>query len=367
MNGGHEMEEIKNILKKAVSRKILQNEELAALLDLTEQDEREALFAAARSVRENQFGNHIFLYGFVYFSTYCRNQCSFCYYRRQNDESIRYRKSLPEILEIARALQASGVHLLDLTMGEDPYYLSDGEAGYDRLVSLVRQVKEAVGMPLMISPGVVPVKVLLRLQEAGADWYACYQETHTLSLYNRMRVYQPYDKRWNTKLFARQHGMLIEEGLLTGIGDTVQDTVHSLGQMQQLQAEQVRTMTFVPQAGTPFAAAVPADNRREINLIAVMRLLFPDRLIPASLDVEGIKGLKARLSAGANVVTSIIPPKSGLAGVSQSTLDISDGYRTVQGVTPILAECGLSAASAAEYQEWVRQMKKRSWLEKVSG
>ena len=61
------MKDIKNILKKAVRREPLQNEELAVLLDLTEQDEQDALFAAARSVRENQFGNHIFLYGFPIF------------------------------------------------------------------------------------------------------------------------------------------------------------------------------------------------------------------------------------------------------------------------------------------------------------
>jgi len=84
-----------------------------------------------------------------------------------------------------------------------------------------------------------------------------------------------------------------------------------------------------------------------------MRLVFPDKLIPASLDVEGIQGLKERLDAGANVVTSIIPPEAGLAGVSQSTLDICEGYRTVPGVTPVLEECGLTPATLAEYRDWL--------------
>ena len=66
-------------------------------------------------------------------------------------------------------------------------------------------------------------------------------------------------------------------------------------------------------------------------MIAVMRLAMPDRLIPASLDVEGIAGLEARLEAGANVVTSIVPPQSGLAGVSQAELDIDAGLRTAPG------------------------------------
>ncbi len=75
-------------------------------------------------------------------------------------------------------------------------------------------------------------------------------------------------------------------------------------------------------------------------MIAVMRLLFPDRLIPASLDIDGVAGLQARLNAGANVVTSLIPPRLGLAGVAQSTRDIDDGYRTVAGILPLLEQIG---------------------------
>lgn len=345
------------ILAKALQGSWLQDDELAYLLDLSDGEQREKLFAAARTMRHRAFADKVFLYGFVYFSTFCRNQCRFCYYRKNNGESIRYRKTMTEILEIANALKESGVHLLDLTMGEDPWFLSCGREGHDRLVEIVAEVKKATGLPLMISPGVVPHEVLDELRDAGADWYACYQETHTIDLYNQLRVKQPYRERWQAKLHARDNGMLIEEGLLTGMGDTVNDLVHSLRSMQMLKADQVRTMTFVPQAGTPLADTVVKNNYHEVNLIAVMRLLFPDALIPASLDVEGINGLKERINAGANVVTSIIPPTAGLAGVAQSKQDIAEGYRTVAGVIPILAECGLQPATAEEYAIWVAERK----------
>jgi len=93
------------------------------------------------------------------------------------------------------------------------------------------------------------------------------------------------------------------------------------------------------------------DN--ELKIIAVLRLLFPDRLIPASLDVDGITGLRSRIEAGANVVTSIIPPSLGLAGVAQSKKDIDAGFRTVQGVLPELDRMGLRAASREDYAAWV--------------
>ena len=322
--------------------------QLAALVDLTDASAREELFRAARRVRERAFGKKIFAYGFVYFSTFCRNACRFCYFRKNNPKSLRYRHTEEETVRSAVALKESGVHLIDLTMGEDPYFLSSGEMGYARLLHLVHAVKEATHLPVMISPGVVPSPLLSRLRAAGADWYALYQETHTRRLYDRLREGQPYDERWEAKCAAVRTGLLVEEGLMTGLGETPEDLVHSLRVMAALDASQVRVMTFVPQDGTPLGGLEPQDSRRELNLIAVMRLLMPDRLIPASLDVEGADGLESRIEAGANVVTSIIPPQSGLAGVAQSEMDIADGRRTVEGVRP-----GLRLAAPADYAAWV--------------
>ena len=90
----------------------------------------------------------------------------------------------------------------------------------------------------------------------------------------------------------------------------------------------------------------PAGDAAELLTIAAMRLAMPDRLIPASLDVDGIRGLERRLEAGANVVTSIVPPTVGLAGVSQAELDIDEGYRTVAGVLPHLDAAGAARRPA---------------------
>ncbi|MBB5337508.1 methylornithine synthase PylB [Pectinatus brassicae] len=340
-------------LEKVSAGEFLNQEEIAVLLSTDDEQENRDLFTAACKVRNKCFSNKVFLYGFVYFSTYCRNKCNFCFYRAVN-KSIRYRKSLKEIVDIAVSLKKSGIHLIDLTMGEDPYYLDRGKAGYDELLNIIKQVKKATNLPVMISPGTVSEKLLEKMKDSGAEWYACYQETHNLNLYNKLRPDQPYQKRYNSKLAAKENGLLIEEGLLTGLGENVYDIAASFYKMKELEAQQIRVMTFVPQKGTPMEQFSAHDNKMELKIIAVMRLLFPDRLIPASLDVEGIDGLKKRINAGANVVTSIIPPDSGLAGVSQSTLNIKDGWRTVQGVVPILQECGLAPASVSEYKNWLK-------------
>jgi methylornithine synthase len=84
-----------------------------------------------------------------------------------------------------------------------------------------------------------------------------------------------------------------------------------------------------------------------------MRLACPDRLIPASLDIEGLTGLTPRLNAGANVVTSIVPPGHGLAGVAQSSFDISDSRRTTASVVAELGTLDLEPATIDEYRDWV--------------
>jgi methylornithine synthase len=350
-----------NVFQRVLSRSqrglALDRSDLAVLLSVRGDQQREALFAAARSVRNQHFGQGIFLYGFVYTSTYCRNDCTFCYYRRANTLLPRYRKDAADILAAARHLAEAGVHLIDLTMGEDPDLYTEGTRGFDALAALVAEVRAATGLPVMISPGALPDRALSILAAAGATWYACYQETHTPELFNRLRIRQSFVERMHKKRLARAMGFLVEEGVLCGIGETDADLVESIVQMRILDADQVRAMTFVPQQDTPLKDIPAGADMRELITLAVMRLAFPDRLIPASLDVRGLDGLPDRLRAGANVVTSIVPPGRGLAGVANSSLDIESSRRTCARVKRILAEEGLQTADREDYLRWVAARK----------
>jgi len=345
---------LENILAKARQEEQLSGEEMVFLLGLKEMEQINTLFTTAKSLRRKYFGNKIFTYGFIYASTYCRNDCRFCFFRRSNSDSRRYRKAKPEIIATARRLADSGVHLIDLTMGEDPALFNSAGAGFDRLVDLTESVAQATGLPIMVSPGVIPEDLLGRLTESGVTWYACYQETHNRKLFHQLRPGQDYDNRLETKFKAHRLSLLIEEGLLCGVGESLWDIAQSIAAMQALDADQIRVMNFVPQPGTPMQSRIPGDPQREMLVSAVMRLVFPNRLIPASLDVDGIDGLKQRLDAGANVVTSIVQPGEGLVGVARHSLDIEEGKRTHASVLKILESCGLRAATNDEYLTWIK-------------
>jgi methylornithine synthase len=329
--------------------------EIRCLLTLRDPRSVDRLFRAARQVRRRHFENRIFLYGFIYFSTHCRNNCRFCYYRKSNHRLVRYRRSDPQILAAAVRLAGAGVHLIDLTMGEDPLFFDGDGAAFERLEVLIGRVRAQTGLPVMISPGVIDRDIAAMLAAAGADWYACYQETHNRRLFATLRPGQDYDARRQARENARHAGLLVEDGILAGVGESRQDLADSIGAMGRMDADQVRVMSFVPRDEIPLVPPAPPDPLRELVTIAVMRLAFPDRLIPASLDIDGLAGLQQRLDAGANVITSLIPPDGGLAGVANSRLDIEEALRTPSAVRPVLARCGLETASAEAYRQWIER------------
>lgn len=353
---------LEQILNKTDDNRFLSRNEITYLLGIEKEDELQRVYEKARELRKRYFGNKVFLYGFVYFSTWCRNDCTFCYYRKSNKTTKRYRKANWEIMDTAVDLAASGVHLIDLTMGEDPKYHIN-KTGFSPLFELIAHIKSQTKLPVMVSPGLASEENLRKFQAFGADWYACYQETHNEKLFNLLRLEQNYQERFQSKLKAKAAGLLIEEGILTGVGETPGDVAYSLECMKYLGANQVRVMSFVPQFGSAMESWPQAPRSKEIKIIAILRLLFPDKLIPASLDIDGIEGLQERLDAGANVITSIIPPKAGLAGVAQCTKDINEGYRTVQGITPVIEAMGLRKATTAEYNAWIENEKRKTAIE----
>ena len=343
------MMSVRDVLDIVASGGRIGADDIEVLLDAGP-DESELLFQAARDARERRFGNRIFTYGFVYFSTHCRNNCSFCYYRRSNSDIGRYRKTAEEVVQLAGSLKDAGINLADLTMGEDPVMYADN---YSRLTGMISDVRDQVGISIMCSPGALPREAFHLIKEAGADWHACYQETYNRELFSRMRLEQDFDARLDQKRWAMEAGLLAEDGMMIGLGESARDRAETILAMGDTGAQQIRAMTFVPQEGTPMVAVTPMDSEQELKCIAIMRILYPDRLIPCSLDVEGIAGLRTRLHAGANVITSIVPPNRNLAGVAQHELDIENGNRSVEHVFEVLNSLGYRNADSSEYRAYL--------------
>jgi len=236
--------------------------------------------------------------------------------------------------------------MIDLTMGEDPYYYEDPE----RFVELVQIVKEELELPIMIFPGVMDNATLLKAREKGANFFALYQETYDTELYLKLRVGQSFDGRVNARRFAKEQGYCIEDGILTGVGNDISSTILSLRGMKTNDPDMVRVMTFLPQEGTPLSEFREISNFSELKIISILRLMFPKCLIPASLDLEGIDGMVHCLNAGANIVTSILPSDSRLEDVANYDRDFEERDRDINSVIRRLESMGMEPAQQDEFE-----------------
>ena len=340
------------IIGKVLDGRTITDGETAFLLS-AEGEDMDLLFRTAAQVRDRMFGKDVFVYGFVYFSTYCRNDCAFCNYR-SSKTMHRYRKTPEEVLRLSDSLAEAGVNLVDLTMGEDPRVYSDGGR---YLADIVRKIRDSSDIGIMVSPGAMGDGAIKDLGTAGADWLAVYQETYDRQRFSGLRPGQDFDFRAGRRKVAMENGMLAEDGILVGTGESALSRAASIRLMRESGCDQIRAMTFVPQADTPMSSIPAGDTDDELRAIAVMRLLYPDRFIPASLDVEGISGLRTRIDAGANVITSVIPPFEELAGVAQPELDIDDGGRSVDRVRRLLSDMGRRVADLSQYRKIIDSRK----------
>jgi methylornithine synthase len=359
--------ELNMFIEDVIQKKPITDEMIREMLSITDKKSLQKMYFAASKVREHFFSKNIYMYSFVYFSTYCKNKCTFCYYNAAN-KIDRYRLTPEELRSMCIQLKDEGVHMIDLTMGEDPHFHNHPK----NLLEFVRITKEVTGLPVMISPGVADDDFIKALKEAGADFFALYQETYQKELYEKLRAGQSFEERVHARNTAKKIGMCIEDGLLTGFSkmkmsngeninptttDDIESAIISIRGMQKADPDQVRVMTFEPQPGTPLAETIQASDLMELKVISVLRFVFPDRLIPASLDVAGIDGMVLRINAGANVVTSIISSGSKLEGVVNFDRDVSleERKRDAKSVIERLKEMGLQPGSQKEFEAYLKR------------
>ncbi|ABE52959.1 methylornithine synthase PylB [Methanococcoides burtonii] len=342
--------DLEDYAEQIITGSEVSDENIRAMLQISDPDDMEKLHYVARHIRDNFFGNKVFMYSFVYFSTHCKNNCAFCYYNRENDIE-RYRLTLEDIKKICQVLKTEEIHMVDLTMGEDPYFHNNPE----RLAELVRTVKEEVGKPIMISPGVVDNETLMLLKENGANFLALYQETYDKELFGKLRVEQSFEERINSRNHAKRIGYLVEDGILTAVEPDIESTLISLRGLGTSNPDMVRVMTFLPQKGTPLEGKDVEGSEAELRMISILRLMYPNLLIPASLDLEGIDGMVHRLNSGANVVTSIISSNSALEGVVNYDREHAERDRDVKSVIYRLKTMGMEPAKQSDFEKLLGQ------------
>lgn len=176
---------IREIIAKSLAKEALSVEETAALVMAHEPELVEEIFAAARQLKQQVYGNRIVLFAPLYIGNNCVNDCSYCSFKRSNKGMVRRTLSHREIREQVVALQDKGHKRLILAFGEhrqyDPRFIAD-------TVRTVYATRSGHGEIRRVKINAAPLdhEGYAAIREAGIGTYQIFQETYHQPTYARV-------------------------------------------------------------------------------------------------------------------------------------------------------------------------------------
>lgn len=273
------------------------------------EEEREKLFAFARELREHHYGRRVYFRGLIEFSNYCKNDCYYCGIRKSNGQVKRYRLTEEEILSCCKTGYDLGFRTFVLQGGEDSDYNDE------RLCRVVGAIKSHYpDCALTLSVGEREKSSYEALFSAGTDRFLLRHETADESHYAQLHPQGLSGAHRKSCLFAlKEIGFQVGAGLM--VDSPFQTNAHlaeDLLFLRELQPQMVGVGPFIPHQDTPFAGYVQPESRKTIILLALIRILLPKALLPATTALGTVddQGREKALQAGANVVMPNLSPLS---------------------------------------------------------
>ncbi|MDO5100073.1 MAG: [FeFe] hydrogenase H-cluster radical SAM maturase HydE [Eubacteriales bacterium] len=277
---------------------------------LTSKDEAVsvALRERAQEVLLAGYGRAVYVRGLIEFSNVCRQDCYYCGIRASNSAISRFRLSPEEIIQTALYAYKLGFQTLVLQGGEDPWFTEE------RLVGIVRAIKKRLPKSrLTLSIGIRPEEELAAFREAGADRFLLRHETANEQLFSALHPPQQSFAQRRSQLYSlKKLGYTVGAGFLVGApGSQPTDHLTDIRFLRELQPQMIGIGPFIPQQDTPLRAEAAGDLTLTLKLLAVLRIIFPQALLPATTALQTIdpRGRLLGLQYGANVVMPNVSPQ----------------------------------------------------------
>jgi biotin synthase len=143
-----------------------------------------------------------------------------------------------------------------------------------RILELVPIVQAETGLNVAISAGILDRDQAARLAAGGVHRYNHNLET-ARSFFPQVVTTHSWEERYDTCLLVREHGMELCCGALLGMGESVDQRVELLGQLQELDPTEVPLNFLNPRPGTPLQIRKPLRPLDAIRWIALFRLALP--------------------------------------------------------------------------------------------
>lgn len=270
------------------------------------EDEAQNLYSDARSEAQSRFGTGIFVRGLVEVTNVCRNDCLYCGIRRSNKLADRYTLSLDETVQACQAAYRAGLRTFVMQGGENPAYADCVE----EVVATVHELMPDAAITLSL--GEHPTHLYRRWRQAGASRYLLRHEAADPALYSSLHPSgMSLEHRMDCLQALRDEGFQVGTGMMVGVpGQTVQHIMRDIEFMDRFRPEMIGIGPYIPHAQTPLANCAPGSIDMTLKLISILRLMFPNALIPSTTALATLhpRGRLMGILAGANVVMPNVSP-----------------------------------------------------------
>ena len=260
-------------------------------------------------VRQQIYGNDIYVRGLVEFTNYCKNDCYYCGIRRSNKNAQRYRLTEEDILLCCQQGYELGFRTFVLQGGEDGYYTDE------RLLSIIHKIKaEYPDCALTLSIGEKSEESYRDYREAGVDRYLLRHETADEEHYGKLHPSSmSCEHRKNCLRTLKKLGFQTGAGFMVGAPyQRVENLADDFLFLKELNPEMVGIGPFIPHQDTPFHGEKSGTLEDTLFYLALLRLMLPHVLLPATTALGTIhpKGREMGVLSGANVVMPNLSPVS---------------------------------------------------------
>lgn len=298
---------MKCLIDKLRQTKTLTKEEWICLIQNRTPELAEYLFEQAREVRIQHYGREVYIRGLIEFTNYCKNDCYYCGIRKSNVKAERYRLSKTEILECCKQGYALGFRTFVLQGGEDGYF-SD-----ERMIEIISEIKQNhPNCAITLSIGEKSLESYKAFYKAGAERYLLRHETYDETHYGKLHPKNLSAKHrqqclWDLKKIGYQVGT----GFMVGSPhQTVENLADDMLFIKMLNPQMVGIGPYIPHCATPFANECAGTLELTLYMLALLRLMLPKALLPATTALGTIhpNGRELGILAGANVVMPNLSP-----------------------------------------------------------
>lgn len=263
---------------------------------------QEELFKMAQEKRLASFpDNHVQVRSVIEISNVCRQKCRYCAIGGK-DQKLNYTLNANTIGLLISYLYEKGRRNILLQSGEN---ISDDFV--NDTASAIAKAKESYpDLRIILCMGDLSYSQYERLFKAGATDYILKFETSNESLFKYCKPNDTLENRLKCINNLHQIGYRVGSGNIVGLPkQSVMDLVDDLLLIHELPLSMNSATIFIPAENSDFANEPAGNPIHTLNMMALMRIMNPTRLMPTTSSLEKMinDGQFLGLQAGANTVT----------------------------------------------------------------